>query len=110
MSAVLPGATFAAAVWVGLCAVYSAYVEYFTSFSATYGALTGVVVLEFWLYLSALIVVYGAELNAELMRHSWSAEQQELPIPLTRARWPRLAKRGEAPETKHLKRRTPRGT
>lgn len=68
---VLPGATFAAALWVGLCAVYSAYVEHFTSFSATYGALTGVIILEFWLYLSALIVVYGAELNAELMRHPW---------------------------------------
>jgi len=79
--AVSPGATFAAFLWVGLCAVYSAYVEHFTSFSATYGALTGVIVLEFWLYLSALIVVYGAELNAELMRHPWSTEQQELPLP-----------------------------
>jgi membrane protein len=78
--AVLPGATFSALLWVGLCAVYSAYVEYFTSFSATYGALTGVIVLEFWLYLSALIVVYGAELNAELMRHPWATEQQELPL------------------------------
>jgi membrane protein len=77
---VLPGATFAGALWVGLCAVYSAYVEYFTSFSATYGALTGVIVLEFWLYLSATIVVYGAELNAELMRRPWSNEQQELPL------------------------------
>jgi membrane protein len=79
---VLPGATLAATMWVGLCAVYSAYVEYFTSFSVTYGALTGVIVLEFWLYLSALIVVYGAELNAELMRQPWSAsnDQQELPL------------------------------
>ncbi|MET0794852.1 MAG: YihY/virulence factor BrkB family protein, partial [Polyangiaceae bacterium] len=80
LRAVLPGATFAALLWVGLCAVYSAYVEYFTSFSATYGALTGVIVLEFWLYLSSMIVVYGAELNAELMRHPWSNEQQELPL------------------------------
>jgi membrane protein len=65
---VLPGASVAAALWLLLCAVYSAYVQYFTSFSATYGALTGVIVLEFWLYISALIVVYGAELNAELER------------------------------------------
>jgi len=77
--AVLPGATLAAFLWVGLCAVYSAYVEYFTSFSSTYGALTGVIVLEFWLYLSALIVVYGAELNAELARHPFFHEQQALP-------------------------------
>ena len=66
--AVLPGATTAAVLWVLLCAVYSAYVQYFTSYSATYGAVTGVIVLQFWLYLSALILVYGAELNAELER------------------------------------------
>ena len=78
MRAVLPGATIAALLWVLLCAVYSIYVEYFTSFSSTYGALTGVIVLQFWLYVSALIVVYGAELNAELARHPLAQEQQEL--------------------------------
>jgi membrane protein len=78
---VLPGATVAAVLWVILCAVYSAYVQYFTSFSATYGALAGVIVLEFWLYISALIFVYGAELNAELERSAFSSEQQELPLP-----------------------------
>jgi len=80
LRAVLPGATVAALLWVGLCAVYSAYVEYFTSFDSTYGALTGVIVLEFWLYVSALIVVYGAELNAELARHPLMHEQQDLPL------------------------------
>ncbi len=65
---VAPGATLAATCWVLLCGVYSAYVQYLTSFSATYGALTGIIVLEFWLYISALILVYGAELNAELDR------------------------------------------
>jgi len=78
--AVLPGASVAALLWVGLCAVYSVYVEYFTSFSSTYGALTGVIVLQFWLYISALIVVYGAELNAELARQPFSEVQQALPL------------------------------
>ncbi len=78
---VLPGATVGAVLWVLLCAVYSAYVQYFTSFSATYGALTGVIVLEFWLYISALIVVYCAELNAELERGAFAGEQQELALP-----------------------------
>jgi membrane protein len=77
---VAPGATLAAVLWVALCGVYSAYVQYFTSFSATYGALTGVVVLEFWLYISALILVYCAELNAELEREPVVSEQQELPL------------------------------
>jgi membrane protein len=77
---VAPGATLAAVLWVALSGVYSVYVQYFTSFSATYGALTGVVVLEFWLYISALIVVYGAELNAELEREPVILDQQELPL------------------------------
>jgi len=80
LRAVLPGASAAALLWVSLCAVYSAYVEYFTSFSATYGALTGVIVLQFWLYISALITVYGAELNAELARRPLGHEQQDLPL------------------------------
>ena len=94
---VLPGATIGALLWVLLCAVYSAYVQYFTSFSATYGALTGVIVLEFWLYVSALIVVYCAELNAELGRGAFAGEQQELPLPEPRK-----------PESGH-KTATPRG-
>jgi len=77
---VLPGASAAALLWVGLCAVYSLYVEYFTSFSSTYGALTGVIVLQFWLYVSALILVYGAELNAELARQPFNQVQQGLPL------------------------------
>lgn len=68
LRAVAPGATAATLLWVLLCAVYSAYVQYLTSYSATYGAVTGAIVLQFWLYLSALILVYGAELNAELAR------------------------------------------
>lgn len=80
MRAVLPGASAAALLWVGLCAVYSLYVEYFTSFSSTYGALTGVIVLQFWLYVSALILVYGAELNAELARQPFNQVQQGLPL------------------------------
>lgn len=79
---VLPGATVAALLWVSLCAVYSLYVQYFTSFSSTYGALAGVIVLQFWLYISALILVYGAELNAELVRTPFGHEQQDLPMPL----------------------------
>jgi membrane protein len=82
LRAVLPGATLAALLWVGLCAVYSAYVQYFTSFSATYGALTGVIVLQFWLYISGLIVVYGAELNAELTRQPLAQRQAALPLVL----------------------------
>jgi membrane protein len=49
-----------------VCGLYSFYVGRFADYASTYGALQGVVALELWLYLSALIMLYGAELNAEL--------------------------------------------
>lgn len=90
---VLPGATAAALLWVILCGVYSAYVQYFTSFGSTYGAMTGVIVLQFWIYVSSLIVVYGAEFNAELEREEHRADQQ-LPLSMSqKRRTPRRATR-----------------
>jgi membrane protein len=72
----LPGALLAAVGWVVLCIAYSAYVQDLTSFSSTYGAVEGVIVLEFWLYMSSLILVYGAEVNAELERVAQSPDAQ----------------------------------
>ncbi|WP_281389581.1 YihY/virulence factor BrkB family protein [Pelagibacterium limicola] len=61
-----PGATLASVLWLGACLLFSLYVEYFGEFEATFGSLAAAVVLLFWLYISALIFVLGAVLNAEL--------------------------------------------
>lgn len=66
---IVPGAVVASILWVGAGSLYSAYVKYFANYSSTYGALEGVIALQFWLFISALILLYGAELNAELERH-----------------------------------------
>jgi membrane protein len=63
---ILPGAILASTLWIGACIGFSLYVENFGEFEATFGSLAAAVVLLIWFYLSALIFVLGAALNAEL--------------------------------------------
>ncbi|WP_164730461.1 YihY/virulence factor BrkB family protein [Pelagibacterium montanilacus] len=61
-----PGALLASVLWLASCFVFSLYVEKIGDFEATFGSLTAAVVLLLWLYLSALIFILGASLNAEI--------------------------------------------
>jgi membrane protein len=60
------GAVVAALLWIGASIVFSIYVANFGSYNETYGALGAVVILLMWLWISAFIVLLGAELNAEM--------------------------------------------
>ena len=61
---VLPGAIFAAVGWLLLTLGFGVYVSQFGNYNATYGSLSAVVVLLTWLYFSAYVLLFGAELNA----------------------------------------------
>ncbi|MFD1341801.1 YihY/virulence factor BrkB family protein [Litorisediminicola beolgyonensis] len=63
---VSPGAVIACALWMIGTAGFSLYAQNFASYTETYGALGGVIILLTWLWLSAFIVLLGAELNAEM--------------------------------------------
>lgn len=64
------GAAVAAVLWLGGSLGFSLYVSWFGRFNTTYGALGAVVMLLLWLYISAFILLLGAELNAEAERQT----------------------------------------
>jgi membrane protein len=63
---VWPGALLAAIVFELAKAGFATYVAHFTNYDVVYGSLGGVIALLFWVYVSANILLYGAELSAEV--------------------------------------------
>jgi membrane protein len=61
-----PGSIVATTLWLLGSLAFRFYVVNFGSYNETYGAIGGVMVLLLWLYLSALVVIVGAEMNAEI--------------------------------------------
>ncbi len=76
---VSPGGILAAAIWLVASLGFSFYVSSFGKYAATYGSLAGVVVLLLWFYLTALALILGGELNAELERQS-AARNGQIPV------------------------------
>jgi membrane protein len=63
-----PGSAFASVVWLVASMLFSWYVGNFGSYNKTYGALGAVVGFMTWMWISGIIVLVGAELDAELER------------------------------------------
>jgi membrane protein len=63
-----PGAIVAVAVWLLASGLFAIYVSLFGSYNKAWGSLAGVIILLTWLWLSALALLLGAEINAEAER------------------------------------------
>jgi len=59
------GAGGATVLWLIASALFSLYVSSFGNFNETYGSLGAVVVLMMWLYLTAFLILMGAEVDSE---------------------------------------------
>jgi membrane protein len=60
------GSVFAAGTWIAASFLFSWYLSKFANYNATYGSLGAVVGLMMWLWISTIVVLLGAELNAEI--------------------------------------------
>jgi membrane protein len=63
-----PGGVLAVIGWVIASAAFAFYVANFGSYNETYGALAGPIVFLVWLWVSNIMILLGAEFNAELVR------------------------------------------
>jgi membrane protein len=63
---ITPGAVFGVLTWILASGLFFFYVSNFSSYSATYGAFAAAVILLVWLWLTNLVLLFGAELNAAI--------------------------------------------
>jgi membrane protein len=64
----LPGVLATVALWLTVAGLFSLYVARLGNYSATYGSLGGVIVTLVFFYVSAVLFIFGAEINAALLR------------------------------------------
>jgi membrane protein len=65
---ITPGGALAVIGWVIASVAFAFYVTNFGSYNKTYGALAGPIVFLVWLWISNVVILLGAELNAEIER------------------------------------------
>jgi membrane protein len=65
---ITPGGVLAVIGWVIASVAFAFYVSNFGSYNKTYGALAGPIVFLVWLWISNIMILLGAEFNAELER------------------------------------------
>jgi membrane protein len=67
---ITPGCLVGAFLWLAISGLFALYTTFSSSYDRTYGSLAGAIVLLLWLNYSAVALLLGAELNAELGRRS----------------------------------------
>ncbi len=64
---VWPGVLFTLTAWGAMAGTYGYYLRWFPNFTTTYAGLSGIVAALFFLYLAAIVLIFGGELNRVLM-------------------------------------------
>ncbi|WP_256440531.1 YihY/virulence factor BrkB family protein [Jeotgalicoccus sp. WY2] len=76
IKSVIPGTIFTTVAFLVASWGFSFYVSNFSNYSATYGSIAGVIILIFWLYITGVIIILGAQINSILYKRTIEKEQQ----------------------------------
>ena len=78
------GSVVAIGLWLAASVAFRFYASNFASYDETYGSLAAVVVLMMWLYLTAFVVLLGAQINSEMEHQTARDSTDGPPEPLGR--------------------------
>jgi membrane protein len=67
---ITPGSVLAVIVWVAASLAFDYYVRNFSDYSAMYGSIGTIIVLLLYFFISASVLLFGAELNAVIEHHA----------------------------------------
>ncbi len=73
-----PGGVVAAVLWLVGSMLFSWYVANFGSYNETYGSLGAVIAFMTWIWISSIVMLLGAEINAEI-EHQTAKDSTEGP-------------------------------
>lgn len=76
------GAVFSTLLWLLASILFSYYLTTFANYDATYGALGALIGFMIWAWISVIIVIVGAELNAELEHQTARDTTTGPPMPM----------------------------
>lgn len=66
---ITPGSVLSVLVWIAASMGFGYYITNFADYSAVYGSVGTVIVLMMYFYISAAVMLFGAELNAVVEHH-----------------------------------------
>ena len=76
-----PGSVLGVALWLVFSLLFSLYVNNFGSYNKSYGTLAGVAILMLYMYYSAFILLFGAEMNQVIEEHAPGGKREGEKVP-----------------------------
>lgn len=71
-----PGSFAGVGLWLLVSFAFRLYLDFFDSYSLTYGSLGALIVLMLWFYLTGVAILIGGEVNCEFQQHSETEENE----------------------------------